>query len=277
MLSFFSRKSTSDLSESWSELVEKCPKSSPSRTQARSEHALLKGAPRALNLVALLNEACPWTATVKPEEMVNWLKSECEETLTEVKVMRSIDPATLPASQLSHHIRSLQSELGDVLFDALMLNSICARDFGFDPAESWHAATAKVERRTPYMKEWGEKGVTAETSEEAEELWRAAKKEEKAELAAELEALNLPPSSTPSPLQKKVNRALALASQNPPFFLGVFSLGVSAGALLAVSILNSTVLSASTAAKAVEAQKVTKAEGGGWRVKDLLKEVKLNL
>ena len=86
--------------------------------------------------------------------------------------------ATLPASQLSHHIRSLQSELGDVLFDALMLNSICARDFGFDPAESWQAATAKVERRTPYMKEWGEKGVSAETSEEAEELWRAAKKEE---------------------------------------------------------------------------------------------------
>ena len=92
MLSFFSRKSTPELSESWSELVEKSPKSSPSRIQARSEHALLKGAPRALNLVALLNEACPWTATVKPEEMVNWLKSECEETLTEVKVMRSIDP-----------------------------------------------------------------------------------------------------------------------------------------------------------------------------------------
>ena len=92
-----------------------------------------------------------------------------------------------------------------------------------------------------------------------------------------MEALNLPPSSTPSPLQKKVNRALALASQNPPLFLGVFSLGVSAGALLAVSILNSTVLSASTTAKAVEAQKVTKAEGRGWRVKDLLKEVKLNL
>lgn len=32
------------------------------------------------------------------------------------------------------------------------------------------------------MKEWGEKGVTATTSEEAEALWKKVKKEEKAEL-----------------------------------------------------------------------------------------------
>ena len=93
MFSIFSRKSTPDLSESWSELADKSPKSSPyGQSEHKSEHKLLKGAPRALNLVALLNETCPWTATVKPEEMVNWLKSECEETLAEVKVMRSIDP-----------------------------------------------------------------------------------------------------------------------------------------------------------------------------------------
>lgn len=93
MLSFFARKKNAqpDLSESWSEL-NRSPSPSPARSSSKPKHSNLSDSSRALNLVSLLTSTpCPWTATVKPEEMVEWLKSECGEVVEEVKRMRSID------------------------------------------------------------------------------------------------------------------------------------------------------------------------------------------
>jgi len=55
------------------------------------------------------------------------------------------------------------------------------RDYNLsDLPPAWQVAAEKVERRTPYMAEWGDGGITADTAEEAERLWRAAKRRETA-------------------------------------------------------------------------------------------------
>jgi hypothetical protein len=53
------------------------------------------------------------------------------------------------------------------------------RDYNLGENAAWDAASEKVERRTPYMKEWGDGKSVANTSEEAEELWQAVKRKEK--------------------------------------------------------------------------------------------------
>mmetsp|Transcript_1983 Transcript_1983/g.2447 ORF Transcript_1983/g.2447 Transcript_1983/m.2447 type:complete len:115 (+) Transcript_1983:2-346(+) len=55
---------------------------------------------------------------------------------------------------------------------------ICRRTFQFPKDKAWQMAAEKVERRTPYMKEWGDGVSVARTSEEAEVLWQAAKANE---------------------------------------------------------------------------------------------------
>uniref|UniRef100_A0A7S4MV23 Uncharacterized protein n=1 Tax=Odontella aurita TaxID=265563 RepID=A0A7S4MV23_9STRA len=55
------------------------------------------------------------------------------------------------------------------------------REFGLGKFDAWEAASAKVERRTPYMKEWGD-GSIAETPQDATKLWEAAKMEEKRQI-----------------------------------------------------------------------------------------------
>uniref|UniRef100_A0A7S2P2C8 Uncharacterized protein n=1 Tax=Leptocylindrus danicus TaxID=163516 RepID=A0A7S2P2C8_9STRA len=62
------------------------------------------------------------------------------------------------------------------LFSSCMFE---CRDYGLDVGEAWQAACAKVERRTPYMNEWGDGKSNANSSEEATQLWKTAKAEEK--------------------------------------------------------------------------------------------------
>lgn len=92
----------------------------------------------------------------------------------------------------------LVSELGDVLFDALMLHGACTRAYRLDPEAPWRAAVAKVERRTPYMALWGDGVAKAATIEEAEGHWQTAKRKEK-EDAASNRKLPLSSAATPEP------------------------------------------------------------------------------
>jgi NTP pyrophosphatase (non-canonical NTP hydrolase) len=78
------------------------------------------------------------------------------------------------------------SELGDILFDALMLEMILRKQYDFGVNEAWDTVATKVERRTPYMKEWGDGVTSAETVEEAEAIWQNVKKKQK---QSELEKL----------------------------------------------------------------------------------------
>ena len=52
------------------------------------------------------------------------------------------------------------------------------REYNFGINDAWDTAAKKVERRTPYMKEWGD-GSIAKNSEEAEALWQEVKRKEK--------------------------------------------------------------------------------------------------
>ena len=51
----------------------------------------------------------------------------------------------------------------------------------YDDAEEviWQVAAEKVERRTPYVKEWGDGISVANTVEETEKIWQQVKKQEK--------------------------------------------------------------------------------------------------
>jgi len=53
------------------------------------------------------------------------------------------------------------------------------REYDIDMEEAWQAAAEKVERRTPYIKEWGDGVTTASTVEDTEKIWQQVKKKEK--------------------------------------------------------------------------------------------------
>ena len=82
------------------------------------------------------------------------LGAECEELSQEFPVVADVNTDARDkedgAGPAVDRLR-LVSELGDVLFDALMLNGACTRAFGLDPEAAWNAAVEKVERRTPYV------------------------------------------------------------------------------------------------------------------------------
>ena len=115
--------------------------------------------------------------------MLAWLSGECTELQDElVRVrVRNGSLTSSPSIRINDSQKErIVSELGDVLFDTLMLEMICRRELGLEKEDAWEAAYSKVERRTPYMSVWGNNGkFSATTSEEAEEIWQIMKKLEK--------------------------------------------------------------------------------------------------
>jgi len=69
-------------------------------------------------------------------------------------------------------------------YQYLILNIPIYREYDIDIDEAWQVAAEKVERRTPYMKEWSDGTSMANNSQEAEAIWQAVKKKEKAEKMA---------------------------------------------------------------------------------------------
>ena len=55
---------------------------------------------------------------------------------------------------------------------------ILSREYNIDADSTWNAANEKIERRTPYMKEWGDDKSIANTSEEATAIWLQVKSNE---------------------------------------------------------------------------------------------------
>ena len=94
MLSFFRNRRepqpapppATNLSDSW--LLANGP--SPAPSPQRRPHSSLSGPRRLTSLVSALNDDCPWTATVTPHEMIEWLRSECDEVKEEVCAMEAI-------------------------------------------------------------------------------------------------------------------------------------------------------------------------------------------
>ena len=53
------------------------------------------------------------------------------------------------------------------------------REYNLDKNAAWDTASEKIERRTPYIKSWGDGKSVAKTSEEATLIWKSVKNEEK--------------------------------------------------------------------------------------------------
>ena len=95
-------------------------------------HTELRGRQRLHNLVNCLGNSCPWTATVKSSDMLAYLGSEVHELQEEISFLKSkgdrID-SSLSGNDLSsfHKKKEMIAELGDILFDALMLEMLLRR------------------------------------------------------------------------------------------------------------------------------------------------------
>jgi NTP pyrophosphatase (non-canonical NTP hydrolase) len=155
----------------------------------------LAGPSRLIEVVRELSGGCVWTQSITPIDMLHALRSECDEVELELARLPAPANATAVGSN-GTHIREdaasasatrnedtseLVSELGDVLFDALMVHAVFSRVYGLDPDAAWNAACRKVEGRTPYMP-WGDGSARADTVAEAEAHWQEAKRREKLSL-----------------------------------------------------------------------------------------------
>ena len=61
---------------------------------------------------------CPWFASQSAATMIEWARSELGEVADELKSPAGADPAAAAR---------LDAEIGDLLFDALLLAAVCAR------------------------------------------------------------------------------------------------------------------------------------------------------
>ncbi|EKX52158.1 hypothetical protein GUITHDRAFT_102059 [Guillardia theta CCMP2712] len=112
---------------------------------------------------------CPWTAEQGALDVLEHAHSELREIHEELSL-----------GSASQHF-ALQSELGDLLFNAFLLVKICERDGigGSTLAGAAASASAKIRRRAPFV--FGE-GARPLTPEEASALWKSVKEQEKAGL-----------------------------------------------------------------------------------------------
>ncbi len=65
----------------------------------------------------------------------------------------------------------------DTLITLLIL--CVSREYNLHEGSTYQTASEKVERRTPYMKEWGDGMTIAKTSKDADRIWQEVKKLEK--------------------------------------------------------------------------------------------------
>jgi NTP pyrophosphatase (non-canonical NTP hydrolase) len=133
-------------------------------------------------VVDAVTTQCPWTRTKTPEDLLEFTRSELDE------IAEELEPVGVDAARL-------EDELGDLMFDCLLLTAVCQKE-GHRVTAGGAAARAaqKVIRRCPHVFAPDSADCTGGTltAGDARDLWRRVKLEEK-----RLSALGLPP---PQPL-----------------------------------------------------------------------------
>jgi len=148
------------------------------------------------------SSGCPWCASSSAPQLLGHLRSELAEAATEMDAAQGLaekqasaaavggaagganeDLASLEQQRAAVGGR-LEDEVGDMLFDLVLLARLCERDdLGASLAGAAAAASTKVRRRCPYLFDPG--AVAADSALAAEVAWQAAKEAEKAAAAAE--------------------------------------------------------------------------------------------
>tara|TARA_B110001452_G_scaffold34480_1_gene26597 strand:- start:316 stop:870 length:555 start_codon:yes stop_codon:yes gene_type:complete len=116
--------------------------------------------------VAQLGRECPWTAEQTPQTVLSYMKEECSEVEAALNTAAS---------------EELTSELGDVLFNALLLIEVCARDGGVSVDAAAAASVSKLRRRYPPLFDGSLDGMSAA---QANEAWSTGKAAEEAAATA---------------------------------------------------------------------------------------------
>ena len=129
-------------------VISKPNTSSSTSALSKYRHLLLNGRERLCNIVHCLSMSCPWTASISSKEMLQWLRSELnelEKEINDIDSMKAIleefyddgnrkggniindDVYQDKLLKLQQLKIALTSEMGDILFDALMLNMMVQR------------------------------------------------------------------------------------------------------------------------------------------------------
>ncbi|MCX8200150.1 MAG: adenylyltransferase/cytidyltransferase family protein [Candidatus Micrarchaeota archaeon] len=116
-------------------------------------------ADRLFSLAGLNARRCPWCKERTPDEYVKALESEVNEVKDAIA---------------KRDYRNLKEELGDVVWDALVLAHICEKEGLFKGDDVLEGIIRKIERRKPWLASG--KKVTIE---EAAKIWEEAKRREK--------------------------------------------------------------------------------------------------
>ncbi len=105
-------------------------------------------------------EYCNWVRKQKIDDYFKHLESEIKELKTAIR---------------NDNRENIKEELGDVLWDAVMLAKIAECNAGISSKEVVSGVIEKFRRRKPYIFE-----CRSVSRKEAHEMWRKAKKKEKA-------------------------------------------------------------------------------------------------
>ena len=138
-----------------------------------------------LNVVDSVMRECLWTQEKTADQLVEYTKSELLEVTEAIENRRLLtqektedgDDDDGTKAVLPHPSDDLESEVGDLLFDALLLARICERDFSDCTLEGMlRRVSEKIVRRCPHVFA----GEVISSSADAAAIWQREKAKEKA-------------------------------------------------------------------------------------------------
>ena len=124
-----------------------------------------------MNVIELKKAKCPWMRTKDAPFFVKSCKGELEEVLAELSNETILS-------------EDVEDEVGDVMFSALLLATVCARDYGISIARAIERTAEKVAERCPYV--FDPKMATNDPA-TADEIWGVIKERQVARKAAKRE------------------------------------------------------------------------------------------
>lgn len=129
-------------------------------------------------VVSRLHRVCPWTKTQSASDMIAHTRNELAEVEEAMAACASGSGEEAAAPSRAH----LEAELGDVLFDVLMLIEAASKEYGTAGLEEvCEHSIRKLRRRAPYAFEGGPAVVTTA---DAEVLWQVRRRHRRTFTAA---------------------------------------------------------------------------------------------